>query len=92
MLEYGITADFALIKARVADTHGNLVYNRTARNFSPVMAMAGRTTIVQSTEVVDAGGIDPEAVITPGIFVDRVTCVANPAHESQLVAAGVTYP
>lgn len=92
VLEFGIAADFALIKARIADTHGNLVYNKTARNFSPIMAMAGRTTIVQATEVVDAGTLDPENVVTPGIFVDRVAEVAQPAHESELVAAGATYP
>jgi 3-oxoadipate CoA-transferase alpha subunit len=92
VLEHGLTADFTLIKARTADTHGNLLYNKTARNFGPPMAMAGRTTIVQAAEVVEAGGIDPEAVVTPGIFVDRVVCVPNPAHESELVAAGATYP
>ena len=92
VLEHGLTADFTLIKARTADTHGNLLYNKTARNFAPPMAMAGRTTIVQAAEVVDAGGIDPEAVVTPGIFVDRVVCVADPAHESELVAAGASYP
>lgn len=92
VLEHGLTADFALIKARTADTHGNLVYNKTARNFAPLMAMAGRTTIVQAAEVVDAGVLDPEVVITPGIFVNRVAHVAQPAHESDLVAAGVTYP
>lgn len=92
VLEHGITADFALIKSRLADPHGNLVYNKTARNFAPVMAMAARTTIVQSTEIVDLGTIDPESIITPGIFVQRVTHVPNPAHESELVAAGVSYP
>ncbi len=92
VLEYGITADFALLKARVADTHGNLIYNRTARNFAPVMAMAGRTTIVQASEIVEAGNLDPETIVTPGIFVERVTRVAEPAHESVLVAAGVSYP
>jgi 3-oxoadipate CoA-transferase alpha subunit len=92
VLEHGITADFALIKARVADTHGNLVYNRTARNFSPLMAMAGGATIVQAAEIVEPGRLDPETIITPGIFVQRVTCVPNPAHESELVAAGATYP
>jgi len=92
VLEYGLTADVALIKARCADTQGNLVYNKTARNFAPLMAMAGRMTIVQVAEIVKPGGLDPEAVVTPGIFVDRVTCVPNPAHESVLVAAGETYP
>jgi 3-oxoadipate CoA-transferase alpha subunit len=92
VLEHGIVADFALIKARVADTHGNLVYNKTARNFTPLMATAGRVTIVQAGEVVSPGTLDPEAVVTPGIFVDRVTLVSSPAHESELVAAGVSYP
>ncbi len=92
LLESGLTADFTLIKARRADTHGNLVYNKTARNFSPVMAMAGRNTIVQTAELVAPGEIDPELVITPEIFVDRVVHVPNPAHESALVAAGATYP
>ena len=92
LLESGLTADFTLIKARRADTHGNLVYNKTARNFSPVMAMAGRITIVQAAELVAPGEIDPELVITPEIFVDRVVHVPNPAHESALVAAGATYP
>lgn len=92
ILERGLIADFALIKGRVADTHGNVVYHRTARNFGPPMAMAAKVTIVQAVEVVDAGAIDPEIVITPGIFVDRVVEVANPVHESDLVAAGETYP
>lgn len=92
VLEYGLTADFALIKCRVADCHGNLVYNKTARNFSPIMAMAATTTIVQAAEVVEPGGIDPECVVTPGIFVSRVVMVDSPAHESDLVARGVSYP
>jgi 3-oxoadipate CoA-transferase alpha subunit len=92
VLEHGLRADFTLIKARTADTHGNLLYNKTARNFSPIMAMAGETTIVQSESIVEPGEIDPETVVTPGIFVDRVVEVASPAHESELVAAGATYP
>jgi 3-oxoadipate CoA-transferase alpha subunit len=92
VLEHGLTADFALIKARVADTHGNLLYNKTARNFAPPMAMAARVTVVQASAVVEPGGIDPEAVVTPGIFVDRVVEVGEPVHESALVAAGVSYP
>ncbi len=92
LLELGLTADVALIKGRAADRYGNVVYSRTARNFAPLMAMAGRTTIVQVREVVDAGDLDPEVIVTPGIFVDRVVEVAEPAHESELVAAGVTYP
>jgi 3-oxoadipate CoA-transferase alpha subunit len=92
LLEHGLTADFALIKGRVADRHGNVTYNKTARNFAPPMAMAARTTIVQVERIVDAGDLDPEVIVTPGIFVDRVVEVAEPAHESELVAAGVTYP
>ncbi|MEN8238628.1 MAG: 3-oxoacid CoA-transferase subunit A [Actinomycetota bacterium] len=92
VLEYGLTADFALVKCLAADRYGNLVYNKTARNFSPVMATAAVTTIVQSADLVEPGGIDPEIVITPGIFVDRVVVVADPAYESELVARGVSYP
>lgn len=92
VLEHGLTADFALIKARVADTYGNLLYNMTARNFSPVMATAAKTTIVQAKEVMTPGGIDPECVVTPGIFVDRIVTVADPAYESVLVAEGASYP
>jgi 3-oxoadipate CoA-transferase alpha subunit len=92
LLVPGLTADFALIRARVADRHGNVVYNKTARNYSPVMAMAARTTIVQATAVVDVGELDPEVIVTPGIFVQRVVAVANPAHESELITAGVSYP
>ena len=88
----GALADFALIKGRAADTHGNVVYNRTARNFGPPMAMASAITIVQVAEVVQPGEIDPEVVVTPGIFVNRVVEVARPAHESELVAAGMAYP
>lgn len=92
VLEYGLTADFALIKARVADHHGNLIFNKTARNFSPVMATAASVTIVQAGEIVTQGTIDPECVVTPGIFVDRIVLVDDPALESSLVAAGVSYP
>jgi 3-oxoadipate CoA-transferase alpha subunit len=92
VLEHGLTADFALIKGRAADRYGNVVYHCTARNFAPLMATAARTTIVQVRRVVEPGGLDPECVITPGIFVDRVVEVACPLHESELVAAGARYP
>ncbi|MEU5991511.1 3-oxoacid CoA-transferase subunit A [Spirillospora sp. NPDC047418] len=75
VLEYPIKGDVALISAHRADTLGNLVYRKTARNFGPVMATAAASTIVQVGDVVPAGGIDPEAVVTPGIFVDRVVRV-----------------
>jgi 3-oxoadipate CoA-transferase alpha subunit len=72
VLEFPIRGDLALIKAHVADTMGNLTYRKTARNFGPVMATAAATTIVQVSEVVAAGQIDPEVVVTPGIYVDRI--------------------
>ncbi|MCC3861251.1 3-oxoacid CoA-transferase subunit A [Pseudemcibacter aquimaris] len=92
VMEMGLTADFALIKSLKADRHGNLIYNKTARNFAPIMAMAASTTIVQTKEYVEAGAIDPEVVVTPGIFVNRIVTVADPVHESALVAAGESYP
>ena len=92
VLEHGLSADFALIKARAADRYGNLLFNKTARNFSPIMAMAAATTIVQTTDIVEAGELDPETIVTPGVFVDRVVQVQHPAHESELVAKGVSYP
>ena len=72
VLEYPIEADFALIKALRADRWGNLVYRKTARNFGPIMAAAAKCTIVQVREVVNLGDLDPEAVVTPGIYVKRV--------------------
>ncbi|HYP45607.1 MAG TPA: 3-oxoacid CoA-transferase subunit A [Propionibacteriaceae bacterium] len=72
VLEYPISGDVALIAAHTADRMGNLVYRKTARNFGPVMATAARTTVVQVGRVVDAGALDPEAVVTPGIYVDTV--------------------
>ncbi len=92
ILEHALRADFALIKGRLADTHGNVVYSKTARNFGPIMATAADTSIVQVQRIVEPGEIDPETVVTPGIFVRRIVEVAQPAHESELVAAGVTYP
>lgn len=76
LLELPIRGDYALIAAHRSDRLGNLVYRRTARNFGPVMATAAATTIVQVNEVVDAGELDPEAVVTPSIFVDRVVATA----------------
>ena len=72
VLEYPIKADFALIKAEQADRWGNLVYRKTARNFGPIMAMATTTTIAQVRRIVPLGSIDPEVVVTPGIFVQRI--------------------
>jgi 3-oxoadipate CoA-transferase, alpha subunit len=72
LLEYPIRGDYALISAHRADPMGNLVYHKTARNFGPVMATAATTTIVQVDEVVPLGGLDPEAIVTPSIYVDRI--------------------
>lgn len=77
VLEYPIHADFALIKAHRADRWGNLVYRKTARNFGPIMAMAARTAIVQVEEIVPLGSLDPETVVTPGIFVQRVVALGS---------------
>lgn len=75
VLELPLHADFALIKADRGDRWGNLVYRKTARNFGPLMAMAARCAIVQVREVVALGELDPETVVTPGIFVQRVVAV-----------------
>lgn len=72
VLEYPIFGDVALIGAHVADQVGNLLYRKTARNFGPVMATAALLTVVEVSRVVDTGQIDPETVVTPGIYVDRV--------------------
>ena len=72
VLEFPIHADVALIKAHRGDRWGNLVYRKTARNFGPVMAMAAKLTIAEVGEVVEVGALDPEAVVTPGIFVQRI--------------------
>ncbi|WP_020648693.1 3-oxoacid CoA-transferase subunit A [Solimonas variicoloris] len=77
VLEYPLHADFALIKAHRGDRWGNLVYRKTARNFGPIMAMAAKCTIAQVGEVVPLGALDPEAVVTPGIFVQRVVATGD---------------
>lgn len=92
VMEHAIVADFALVKALKSDRYGNLVYNKTARNFGPVMCTAARTTIVQAREIVEPGQIDPEHVITPGIFVHRILEIPNPLDESVLVSENRKYP
>lgn len=92
VMETWLQADFALVKAERADRYGNLVYNKTGRNFGPIMCMAAKTAIVQCREIVDVGDLDPETIVTPGIFVNRVLTVALPAQESQLVKEGKCYP
>lgn len=79
VLEYALHGDIALVGAHIADRMGNVVYRKTARNFGPVMASAARTTLVQVNRVVETGELDPEAVVTPSIFVDRVVAVGGTA-------------
>ena len=76
VLEYPIHADFALVKADRGDRWGNLVYRKTARNFGPIMATAAKCAIAQVSQIVPLGALDPEAIVTPGIFVRRVVEVS----------------
>jgi 3-oxoadipate CoA-transferase alpha subunit len=89
VLEYPIRGDVALIGAHIGDKAGNLVYRKTARNFGPVMATAATLTIAEVSGVVAAGDIDPETVVTPGIFVDRIldlSAVSGEKHTSQVAS------
>lgn len=89
--ERWLKADFALIKGQEGDTVGNLTYRLAGRNFNPLMAMAADKTIAQVTVLGAAGTINPEQVITPGIFVDAVVEVSNPQQEEVLVRTGVVH-
>jgi len=84
VLEHPIHADFALVKALKGDRWGNLVYRKTGRNFGPIMASAAKCAIVQVEEIVPLGALDPEIVVTPGIFVQRVVAIG---HAARAVAA-----
>ncbi|MFF2073447.1 CoA transferase subunit A [Kitasatospora sp. NPDC058162] len=75
VLERGITTDFALVRAARGDRHGNLVFNKAARNFNPLAAMAGRITVAEVEELVEPGGLDPDEVHLPGVFVQRVVAL-----------------
>ncbi|SIR95288.1 3-oxoacid CoA-transferase subunit A [Micromonospora avicenniae] len=88
VLEYPLRADYALVKAYRADELGNLVYRKTARNFGPIMAAAATTTIVQVEEVVPVGELDPEIIVTPSIYVDRIVRVSAPVPVTEPVGAG----
>ncbi|SDN99484.1 3-oxoadipate CoA-transferase, alpha subunit [Lutimaribacter pacificus] len=90
--ERWLKADFALIKAHTGDRHGNLTYRMAGRNFNPVMAMAATRTIAQVSRLVAPGGIDPEHVVTPGIFVNAVVEVPDPVQEEILIREGAVYP
>lgn len=92
VLEYALKADFALVKAYQGDRYGNLIYYKTARNFGPIMCMAAKVTIAQVNKIVEVGDIDPEIIVTPNIFVQRVVEVANPLHEHVLVSQNKKYP
>ena len=78
LMERALTADVALIKAWKADQSGNLIYRRTARNFNPMAATAGKITVVEVEEIVENGTFDPDQVHTPGIFIDRIVLNAHP--------------
>lgn len=82
VFERPLHGDFAFVLAEKADRWGNLVYRKAARNFGPVMCMAAKTTIVQAKHLVELGDLDPEVIITPGIFVNRVVEVSNPQISS----------
>jgi 3-oxoadipate CoA-transferase alpha subunit len=86
--ERWLKADIALIKGALGDRYGNLTYRLAARNFNPLMCMAATTTIAQVSNIVEPGGIEPEAVVTPGIFVDRVVEVTHPEQEEALIRDG----
>ena len=89
--ERWLKADVAIVKAHLGDTHGNLTYRYASRNFNPLMCMAAATTIAQVSRIVPPGDIDPEQVVTPGIFVDGVVEVADPRQEEQMIRAGEAY-
>ena len=82
VLELPIHADYALIKAERADRWGNLVYRKTARNFAPIMASAAKCTVVQVREAVELGALDPETIVTPGIFVKRIVKISPPLQKA----------
>ncbi|MCZ4254084.1 3-oxoacid CoA-transferase subunit A [Sulfitobacter sp. G21635-S1] len=90
--ERWLKADFSLIKGELGDQHGNMTYRMAARNFNPIMATAATTTIAQVSRIVPPGGIDPEHVVTPGIFVRRLVEVSAPAQEEELNRAEAVYP
>jgi 3-oxoadipate CoA-transferase alpha subunit len=92
VMEYGLKADFAMVKCKIADRYGNLLYNKTARNFGPVMCMGAHRSIVQASRVVEPGALDPEAIVTPGIFVNKVVEISNPLSENQLIKENRRYP
>ncbi|QTL03175.1 CoA transferase subunit A [Aquabacter sp. L1I39] len=85
VLETGLVADLSIIKAWKADKEGNLVYRKTARNFNPMMATAGKVTIAEVEEIVEVGELDPDTIHTPGIYVDRIVLSQNPEKRIEKV-------
>ena len=92
ILEHALHADFAFVKADKADRYGNLTFNKTARNFNPVMCMAAKQSIVQVKNIIDPTQTDPEKVVTPGIFVNKIIKIINPIIESNAIEEGLIYP
>ncbi len=85
ILEHSLTADVALIKAKKADKAGNLIFNKTARNFNPDCAMAGKITIAEVEEIVETGSLDPDEIHLPGIYVQRIVLNASPEKRIEKV-------
>ena len=92
ILEEALSADFAFIKADVADRYGNLTFNKTARNFNPIMCMAAKQSLIQTKKIIEPNETNPEHVITPGIFVQKIIQVKNPMIESNAIEEGIIYP
>ena len=92
ILEEALSADFAFIKAEVADRYGNLTFNKTARNFNPIMCMAAKQSLIQTKKIIEPDETNPEHVITPGIFVQKIIQVENPIIESNAIEEGIIYP
>lgn len=92
ILEEALSADFAFIKADVADRYGNLTFNKTARNFNPIMCMAAKQSLIQTKKIIEPDETNPEHVITPSIFVQKIIQVENPIIESNAIEEGIIYP
>ena len=92
ILEEALYADFAFVKADVADRYGNLTFNKTARNFNPIMCMAAKQSLIQVKKIIEPDKTNPEHVITPGIFVHKIIQIDNPIIETNAIEEGMIYP
>ena len=92
ILEEALYADFAFVKADVADRYGNLTFNKTARNFNPIMCMAAKQSLIQVKKIIEPDKTNPEHVITPGIFVHKIIKIDNPIIETNAIEEGMIYP